>query len=113
VAVAREERRLFDDERDAPAETAPARRRSGRIRRRAIRLGRDVGPWWIRLELRQRARDLVQGAFEPTKMCADGRSPGSFSMHPAGRKTSPCHASPGVTDPQRVQKGREKPGDDS
>src|SRR5215471_17690292 len=56
-----------------------------------------------------------QGALEPTKMCPIGRASMSSSREPAGRNSLPCHGlvSSGTGDPQRWQKARERPGDDS
>src|SRR5262249_46609814 len=55
-----------------------------------------------------------QGAFDVTKMCAIGRTPGSSSSGPAGTPTRPFHAWPlGTTVPQRAQKGLGLPGVDS
>ena len=53
-----------------------------------------------------------QGAFEPVKMWADGRTPGSPSVAPSGTQTS-SPAVFGTTEPQRLQKSRTTPGEDS
>jgi hypothetical protein len=54
-----------------------------------------------------------QGAFEAAKMCIVGRTPGSPSRLPSGRKTRSPAPGPGTIEPQRGQNARWKPGDDS
>src|SRR5262245_27618037 len=46
-------------------------------------------------------------------MCASMCTETSSSSPPSGRKLSPSLVAPGTTEPQRGQKQRKKPGDDS